>query len=57
VPAVVHGYDHKFMNFLKHLHPPHCNNDIKAHEGAGGSKGAGEEMCVTVIMMNKLQSP
>jgi len=27
----------------------------KAHEGAGGSKGAEEEMCITVIMMNKLQ--
>jgi hypothetical protein len=26
----------------------------KAHEGAGGSKGA-EEMCITVIMINKLQ--
>jgi len=53
VPAVVHGYDQKCMNFLIHLNPPHCNNGIKAHEGAGGSKGA-EEMCVTVIM-NKLQ--
>jgi hypothetical protein len=27
----------------------------KAHKGAGGSKGAVEKMCLTVIMMNKLQ--
>jgi len=27
----------------------------KAHEGADGSKGAEEETCIAVIMMNKLQ--
>jgi hypothetical protein len=27
----------------------------EAHDNAGSSKGAEEEMCITVIMMNELQ--